>query len=69
MRAIPHVCSKLISELEALFPDTCPRSDPGAFGLGVMAGRQQVIDFLKTHHEKQKDLASVYAENPSPDGT
>lgn len=51
----PEVPHGLIKQLEQQFPDKSPRSDPGAFGLGVLAGQQRVIDLIRHHYERQQE--------------
>ena len=60
----PQVPNGLVDLLTQQFPDQCPRSDPGAFGLGVLAGQQQVIDLIRYHHERQQESSNVC----SPEG-
>lgn len=55
----PEIPAGLISELDRRFPDRCPRSDPGAFGLGKAAGQQEVLDLLRTQFAKQQDPRHV----------
>ena len=56
----PEIPQGLITTLEKHFPDKCPRSDPGVFGLGMEAGRQEVIDLLRSHFNRQKDRSHVH---------
>lgn len=56
----PEVPHGLIKQLEQQFPDKSPRSDPGAFGLGVLAGQQIVIDLIRHHYERQQERTHVH---------
>lgn len=51
----PPIPKGLVDLLSEQFPDQCPRSDPGAFGLGVLSGQQQVIDLIRTTYERQQE--------------
>lgn len=55
----PEVPQALVDHLAQLLPDQCPRSDLGAFGLGVLAGQQQVLDLLKLNLKKQEETRHV----------
>jgi hypothetical protein len=55
----PEIPPGLITLLNTNFPDKCPRSDPGVFGLGKLAGQQEVIDLIRVHFDKQKESAFV----------
>ena len=59
MKTFPSIPSGLVSLLKDQFPDKCPRSDPGAFGLGRLTGQQEVIDLISHHFEKQKEADFV----------
>ena len=50
----PTIPVGLIAILERQYPDKAPREDVGSVTLGVRAGEQRIIDFLKMHYEKQQ---------------
>lgn len=58
----PQVPNGLVDLLNQQFPDQCPRSDPGAFGLGELAGQQQVIDLIRHHYNRQQESNNVCPE-------
>lgn len=61
MKKFPEIPQGLIDRLVQTFPDQCPRSDPGAFGLGKLVGAQEVIDLLKMQYQKQQEARHVHA--------
>ena len=56
----PEIPHGLITTLDKQFADRCPREDPGAFGLGRLAGQQEVIDVLRHHYERQQERTHVH---------
>lgn len=55
----PEVPKGLVDLLTEQFPDQCPRSDLGAFGFGMQAGQQKVIDLIKHHYDRQQESNHV----------
>lgn len=61
----PEISSGLISHLEKIFPDKASRhNDGGLFSFGVEAGKQLVIDHLRSNYNKQQEQAHVHAKGP-----
>lgn len=56
----PEIPPGLMKRLEEAFPDTMPRTEETQFGFGKLAGRQEVLDLLRRHYEKQQERIHVH---------
>jgi hypothetical protein len=50
---LPDVSPKLISSLDNLFPDRCPRIDDKDRMVWFKAGQRSVVEVLIEHHKRQ----------------
>ena len=50
---LPDVSTKLISSLDALFPDQCPRIDDKDRMVWFKAGQRSVVEVLIEHRKRQ----------------
>ena len=52
----PPVSRSLVEKLEEMFPDRCPTKPIENFELGKLAGRVEVIAFLRSEMELQDTI-------------
>lgn len=56
----PEIPKVLLDVLESRYPDKAPRHDDGGlFALGKAAGRQEVLDLLRHHFNRQQEVRHV----------